>query len=645
MIHPHFLRWLSGSVVAVAVLALGFIWTIDPYGVSPIRIELPGVNALKPKRVDIDRLIKPYETWWRQPRTVFLGTSRIHQSFDPALLQGTMYAPAYNASVPGATIAENVSLLEQYIKTDKNLKYVFFELFLYMMIIPTFDIPTKGGISDIVAALPTLHFSTSAALDSVTSLQYNRTSSVRPQSISEGGYGRHGDDFDPSLHFIAQAYSQFVLGENKKVPNMRLEKATLEALKRAQALCDQRGIKLTFILAPNYPWDDYRLLSTGYWHLVRDLYDFVADLPDVLSFSQFNELTSEPAGAMKFWYDPFHFSRLMGARILDGLAGRNEGLPKDFMLPINRQTVDYALEARWEGLRDWIKSNADFPAIFDATRMAVEKDGTATGAIDVERRSLIVDGVVHPIVSESAGVVETVVRNSDHMVISGWAADIRSHRTAEAIIGTVDSAVVTKWFTGTPRVDNEALYGRDIRPSNFVMRVPGAPPDPSLIRIFAVMRDGRAVQIPSTNPLVTGSAVLSVAGEIDREILRIGGRIYPITPRMAGSLESATVAYPGYLVRGWAVDRVANGPVATIVATAGNSIVAQVAPTILRPDVEQGVAPGARPAGFAVHIPVTEHVATIRVFALMADGVAVQLASQLGQSTGGAFANLTLPPE
>lgn len=359
-----------------------------------------------------------------------------------------------------------------------------------------------------------------------------------------------------------------------------------------------------------------------------------------MSFSQLNELTAEPTAAtMKFWYDPFHFSRVMGARMLAALTGRDENLPKGFMLPLNRETVDYALETRRAGLQEWIKSNAGFAAIFDATRAAVEKDGTAEGIIDIDRRRLIVDGVVHPIVSETAGLVQTVVRHSDHMVISGWAADIRNHHTADAIIGTIGSAVITKWFTGTPRLDNEAVYGREIRPSNFVMRVPGVPPDPSLIRVFATMKDGRAVQLGSTNPLVAGSAVLAIAGSADREALTVDGKRYPIVARLAGSLESAIATSPGYVVRGWAVDYIANGPVATIIATAGASIVAQAAPTILRPDIERGVASGARPAGFTMHFPGAQPMGAIRVFALMADGVAVQLASQLAESTGGAFAN------
>src|SRR5579862_8173902 len=76
LIRPHYLVLCALGVAIWAGLALAFIWTIDPYGVAPLHVRITGLNAFKPKRVDIDRLVKPYEVWRYQPRTVFLGTSR-----------------------------------------------------------------------------------------------------------------------------------------------------------------------------------------------------------------------------------------------------------------------------------------------------------------------------------------------------------------------------------------------------------------------------------------------------------------------------------------------------------------------------------------------------------------------------------------
>ncbi|MGZ8388273.1 MAG: hypothetical protein ACXW3R_08685, partial [Rhodoplanes sp.] len=162
MLSRSYLSAIALSVLGWASLAIAFIWIIDPYGTSPIKVSLPRVNALKPSRHNIDRIIKPQEVLARQPRTVFLGTSRIHQS----MLDGTRYAPAYNASVPAASIAENIAFLEQYIQLDRNLKHVFFELFLYAFIGPTNAIPEKGPF-DLLEDIPKLHFSTSAIRDGI----------------------------------------------------------------------------------------------------------------------------------------------------------------------------------------------------------------------------------------------------------------------------------------------------------------------------------------------------------------------------------------------------------------------------------------------------------------------------------------------
>jgi hypothetical protein len=113
---PSYPGRLLLAALGWALAVLGFIWLIDPYGISPVRVTAPGTNAVKFARLDIDRQLKPLEVWLEQPRTVFLGTSRIHQGFDPAVLDGTEYAPAYNAAVPANQLNENLRELELYFR-------------------------------------------------------------------------------------------------------------------------------------------------------------------------------------------------------------------------------------------------------------------------------------------------------------------------------------------------------------------------------------------------------------------------------------------------------------------------------------------------------------------------------------------------
>src|SRR5262245_60037338 len=124
MVDSGYFRALALSLLAWLSLYFIFTWTIDPYGVSPICFSAHGINEIKPKRLNIDRLIKPYEVWRYQPRTIFLGTSRAHQSLDPSVLDGTRFAPAYNASMPAASMEMTAAYLRQYVRLDRKLHTV-----------------------------------------------------------------------------------------------------------------------------------------------------------------------------------------------------------------------------------------------------------------------------------------------------------------------------------------------------------------------------------------------------------------------------------------------------------------------------------------------------------------------------------------
>jgi hypothetical protein len=85
MIESGYLRALVLSLAAWLSFYLIFTWTIDPYGVSPIRLEFTRINALKPKRTDIDRILKPYEVWRLSAPHAFsrhVPSPPIHRSFD-----------------------------------------------------------------------------------------------------------------------------------------------------------------------------------------------------------------------------------------------------------------------------------------------------------------------------------------------------------------------------------------------------------------------------------------------------------------------------------------------------------------------------------------------------------------------------------
>src|SRR3954470_22248763 len=204
MASPGYLRALGLSVAIWLGLFVLFTWTIDPYGVSPLRLSLQGMNAQKPKRIDIDRLIKPYEVWRYQPRTVFLGTSRMHQSMDPSVLDGTRFAPAYNASMPAASMDMHAAYLRQYVQLDKNLRTVIVELFLPNFIGHPPGL-NPGTWSEFFGNAVTLFVSFDTLWDSLYTLAYNAVSGRPIHQIERGGHLYFPNRGDPKSSFDAFA--------------------------------------------------------------------------------------------------------------------------------------------------------------------------------------------------------------------------------------------------------------------------------------------------------------------------------------------------------------------------------------------------------------------------------------------------------
>jgi hypothetical protein len=90
-----------------------------------------------------------------------------------------------------------------------------------------------------------------------------------------------------------------------------------------------------------------------------------------------------------------------------------------------------------------------------------------------------------------------------------------------------------------------------------------------------------------------------------------------------------------FFASGWAVDEIEKRRVRNLIATIGSSVVARGFVTV---DREEGLKYGnnAKRSGFAMSIPLVNRKDSepIRIFALMKDGRAVQLASQIKQIEG-----------
>ncbi len=330
MIDSGYLRLLVVSLAIWLGLFLAFTWTVDPYGVSPLQVRLERVNVLKPKRFNIDRLIKPYEVWRYQPRTVFLGSSRAHQSFDPAVFDSTRFAPAYNAAIPASSVSENAVRLEQFFEIDRNLRIVFVELFFPFFLYPQPQ-ATKKTERDVFQDSVSLFFSLSSVWDSGLTLIANAAGQPAP-TVSPGGY------FVPAASFTAKFNQQpwidlFVKSDN---PTKALDPTALAALDQMIAFCRAHGIELYLIVGPNHPWDDYRLLSLGYWPVLESWMRLLANHPNTIGFSYY-AIPETP----RYWNDPLHFNTVLGQLMMRLFLGtRSPEPPSNVLQPLTLDTIE-----------------------------------------------------------------------------------------------------------------------------------------------------------------------------------------------------------------------------------------------------------------------------------------------------------------
>jgi hypothetical protein len=355
-----YMKALLIALVGWVGIYFAFTWVIDPYGVSPINISISRVNALKPKRRDIDRLIKPYEVWRKQPSTIFLGTSRIHQSIDPAVLDHTAFAPAYNASVPASSLGLNISYLKQYLILDPNIKTVVVELFIYNFLgqgQDHADIPW----STLAENTATLFTSADALRDAISTFAHNVAGKPPTYEIRPGGFFYY-----PPGHDAQGTYAGFAAGiwQMQPTPPKRLElsETAFDAVREFVSVAKEHGVQLIFVATPNHAYFDQFIDYADRWDLVHDWLTKLVTIAPVLSFSQPNPWVYEPVSHhMTYWNDPFHFSLKMGEAISEKLAGLPApGAPENFMLKITPENIASHVKARRDAVHGWAKSNGTF---------------------------------------------------------------------------------------------------------------------------------------------------------------------------------------------------------------------------------------------------------------------------------------------
>lgn len=368
MIEPRYLKFVAFGILLWTAAFFAYTLVIDPYGVSPWRVTLERVNQYKPKRVDIDRLIKPYEVWRYQPRTVFLGTSRIHQSMDPAALDGTPFAPAYNASIPASSLGMNIAHLQQYLELDDRLDTVIVELFLYNFLGQGQERAPKT-LTEYALNVATLFVSADALWAATQTWFHNYKRGVPVYEITPGGYFYY-----PPGHNAKGPFDGYPAGiwqlHASRADGMRLNEAAFESVRELVRLARSHGKNIVFLLTPNHAYDDYYIDAIGEWRTVEEWIRRLSAEATVYSYSQPNDWVYEPVSEhMRYWNDPYHFTLAMGRAIELTLAGKAvPEAPPNFMVRMTPELAHAHVEGRRRAIRAWAQRHPHYVARFQEER-------------------------------------------------------------------------------------------------------------------------------------------------------------------------------------------------------------------------------------------------------------------------------------
>ena len=121
---------MASSWMIAAAGVVGFNVAVDALGILPVGVSIPGFNKLRPPREQYDLIVNRVDVERFQPRTIFMGTSRVRQSIDPGVLAGTTFAPAYNGALNGGAHFQEIRwFLQVHFEADKKLRYVYIEAF------------------------------------------------------------------------------------------------------------------------------------------------------------------------------------------------------------------------------------------------------------------------------------------------------------------------------------------------------------------------------------------------------------------------------------------------------------------------------------------------------------------------------------
>jgi len=321
---------------------------VDPYRIfgSPV---VQGLNALKPRAIQRIRESKSSQIWRVRPRTVILGNSRAEVGFDPrSSLWPAESHPVYNFAIPGSGIRAARDQFRVAVEAGHLKRLVLGVDFLDFLVRPDTPSapvpPSKPSASRRVMSILGATLSIDAFVDSILTIHGQRDPSA-PDLTPLG--------FNPMREYVQYARDEGYYGifrqryldtqatlerEPKSIRNRNGDAPSFAYLEEILSEADRHHVKVDVV---TYPYHVVQLLlfeNLGLWPAFDEwkklLSRVASSHPDVRfwDFAVVDDFTRQPVpsptarpGASPWYWEPSHFKRQLGERVVGIVVGCDAG--------------------------------------------------------------------------------------------------------------------------------------------------------------------------------------------------------------------------------------------------------------------------------------------------------------------------------
>lgn len=360
------LIWLVSAILTIGAVGM-FNYMVDPYGFYR-SVKLTGFNQQKEGVRSKIRYVKALELPLRKPKTIIMGSSRVHDGMNPQhpLLSDPAYAPVYNLGIDMDRIHESLQYLKHAL-ANSEIKQVFLGLDFFMFnasqkVNYNFDSELVGRKIGIGDYLSTSIFSRDAFVDSIRTLKTSRRQPEREEFLSNGFRPGEFVFYQVKSYQALHYYTNYIFmsslpSQTKYYADMTIDQEVFDDFEAILKICKQRNIDIKLYISPAHAHlDGEGIAAAGKWEMMEEWKRRVVSIADryaapIWDFSGYNSITTEPViTPMKYYWDSSHFTEVVSDLIIKRMlasATSADNVPADFGIRLSIKNIEsHLLEIR-----------------------------------------------------------------------------------------------------------------------------------------------------------------------------------------------------------------------------------------------------------------------------------------------------------